>query len=75
MLHRVRSRQSQHKHRQASLSFAAPRGELGLASLQLELPHPDQLARLPLLAAAPAEKPAGSCVIVVNLCGDDSDEE
>ncbi len=76
MLHHPRSRQSKNLRRQASISSAAQRGELGLAPLALELPHPDLLARLAQASsAAPLEKPAGSCVIVVSLCDDDSDEE
>ncbi|MBL8636242.1 MAG: hypothetical protein JNM40_23660 [Myxococcales bacterium] len=76
MLHHPRSRQSKNLRHQASISSAAQRGSLELAQLALELPHPDLLARLEKTSsAAPCEKPAGSCVIVVSLCDDDSDEE
>ena len=76
MLRRTSSRKNQTLRREVSTRSVAEGCELGPVPLHLELPVPDAAARYSnSMSTTPAEKPAGSCVIVINLHGEDSDDE
>ena len=76
MLRRTSSRKNQTVRREVSTRSVAEGCELGPVPLHLELPVPDAVARYSnSMSTTPEEKPAGSCVIVINLHGEDAEDE
>ncbi len=72
MLQRSSSRKPAITRRQSTYGSLAATWDCGLQPLQLELPVPSDICEK---IAAPAEKAAGSCVIIISIAGDDDDDE
>lgn len=74
MLRRTTSRTTQIPRRNATLQPAAAGYELGPIPLMLELPLEAHARYADAAKSAPAEKAAGSCVIVIDMGGDDESD-
>ena len=72
MLQRSSSRKPAFTRRSSTYATAAATWDCGPQPLQLELPAPSEFREK---LAAPVEKTVGSCVIVINIAGDNDDQE